>query len=111
MLVFSCSKDEKSTNNNTCNVSNPAQDLPWLKNRIGSLVTSDPALAKYQYVQQAEYRSKTVFIFGNCDPASFTIFPVYSCDNIQLGNVGIIPADSLLNMRTIWKSQDSLCNF
>lgn len=110
MFVFSCSQKDNTTNVNTCNVSNPAEDLPWLKNRIGSIITSDPSRAKYQYVQQAEYRKNTVFIFGSCDPASFSTLPVYSCENKMLGNVGAIPADSLLNRTTIWKSQDSVCN-
>lgn len=111
MFVFSCSQDNTTpTNVNTCKVTNPAQDLPWLKSRIGGILTSDPALAKYQYVQQAQYRKNTVFIFGSCDPSSFSTFPVYSCENKMLGNVGVIPADSLLNRTTIWKSNDSVCN-
>jgi hypothetical protein len=111
MILISCKKDTTApTFKNTCNVTNPAKDIPWLKNRIDALLISDQATLKYQYVLQAEYRKKTVFIFGNCNPASFAVFPVYSCTNVLLGNMGQIPADSLLNQTTLWKSQGSLCS-
>jgi hypothetical protein len=108
-MLFSCNKDSGNTNVNTCNVSNPAEDLPWLKTRIGNLVIADPNTIKYQYVQQADYNGETVFIFGNCDPLALSLFPVYSCTNVLLGNVGQIPVTSLLNVKTLWKSQNSLC--
>jgi len=107
-LIFSCKKD---TSGNTCGVDNPLEDLPWLKSRIAIISGSNPQTAKYQFVSQANYRGNTVFIFGNCDPLALSVFPVVSCANINIGNVGEIPADSLLNQVTIWKMPDSLCNF
>lgn len=110
IILISCNKDTSTpTVKNTCNVTNPAKDLPWLKSRIDVLLISDQSTINYQYVLQAEYRGETVFIFGNCDPASFAVFPVYNCTNVQLGNVGQIPADSLQHKTTLWKSQGSLC--
>jgi hypothetical protein len=108
-MLLSCNKDTSTRNVNTCNVANPAEDLPWLKTRIGNLVISDPNTIRYQYVQQADYNGETVFIFGNCDPMALSLFPVYTCTGAFLGNVGTVPATSLLNKKTLWKSQDSLC--
>lgn len=111
LIVFSCYKTQQVTNVNTCGVANPVQDLPWLKNRIEALLTSSAQTIRYQYVSQADYRGKTVFIFSNCDPLSLSVFPVYNCSNVQLGTVGQIPSDSLKNRKTLWKTQNSLCNF
>lgn len=111
LLLFSCYKNQQQVVNvNTCGVTNPVEDLSWLKDRIDALLTNAQTV-RYQYVSQADYRGKTVFIFGNCDPLSLSVFPVINCSNVQLGTVGQIPVDSLKNQRTLWKTQNSLCNF
>ncbi len=111
LIVFSCNKNEQPADTNTCGVANPVVDLPWLKSRIDALFISNPETVRYQYVAKADYRGKTVFIFGNCDPLAVSVFPVFNCSNVQLGTVGQIPLDSLKNQRTLWKTQNSLCNF
>jgi hypothetical protein len=57
-------------------VNNPAQDLPWLREKVKALRERQ---SSYEYIQQATYRGQTVFIFGNCCPSCNTVVPVYNC--------------------------------
>lgn len=109
VLVFSCKKEIITTSSNTCNVSNPVEDLPWLKARINSILTN-PDASKYQYVAIASYNSQTVFIFGNCDPLSINPIPAYNCSGALLGNIGDIPPAGIKNQKTLWKASNSVCN-
>jgi hypothetical protein len=106
--VFSCERDDF---NNTCNVDDPVEDLPWLRERISTILVTNPEIAKYQYISMSEYNGETVFMFGNCDPLAISVFPIFNCSNVQLGFLGEIPADSLLNREIIWKTEDSACSF
>jgi hypothetical protein len=109
LLMFSCNKDAV-VETNTCKVSNPVENLPWLKSRINLILTSNPDVSKYQYISIAEYKGETVFIFGNCNPLVISDFQVYSCSNVFLGNVGVIPSNELLNRKTLWRTPNSLCS-
>jgi hypothetical protein len=108
MTVFSCERDDF---NNTCNVDDPVEDLPWLRERISTILVTNPEIAKYQYISMAEYNGETVFMFGNCDPLALSVFPIFNCSDVLIGTLGEIPADSLLNSEIVWKTEDSLCNF
>lgn len=109
IIIVSCKGEIE--NNNTCNVSDPIEDLPWLRERIGLIISGNQQLARYQYISMAEYRGETVFMFGNCDPLAISIFPIFNCKNERIGALGEIPADSLFNREIIWKTEDSACNF
>jgi hypothetical protein len=109
LLIFSCKKEVITTTSNTCNVSNPVEDLPWLKARINSILVN-PDAARYQYVSIADYNSQTIFIFGNCDPLALTVAPAYSCSGTFLGNIGDLPPVNIKNQKPLWKASNSVCN-
>jgi hypothetical protein len=108
LLVFSCEKDFLS--DNTCNVKNPIEDLPWLENQIQIIKQLNPDVSKYYYISMAKYNEETVFIEGNCDPLADSVFPVLNCAGERLGVLGEIDPDSLINRKVIWKSRNSACN-
>ena len=63
LIILSCKNDDDNLNN-TCNVSNPIEDLAWLKEIIEDIKQSTQVDESYIY--QATYQRKTVFIIGNC---------------------------------------------
>ena len=103
-VMFSCKKDS----DNTCNVSNPAEDLAWLKNTIEDL-KSLPDGGMYSYISMAMYNGETVFLMGYCNPAANYVTPVFNCSGDSIGLIGEISMDSLTDQQVIWKSENSLC--
>jgi hypothetical protein len=80
LMAFSCDTETCIDGpGNTCSVTNPTEDLPWLKEKIADMQQSDPPFAAYFFISQALYENKTVFIFGNCCPHCNTVVPVYNC--------------------------------
>jgi hypothetical protein len=75
LTAFSCKKEGDSPQA-PCAVANPAQDLPWLKEKIEALSSLD---SSYEYIQQATYQGQTVFIFRNCCENCNSTAPVYNC--------------------------------
>lgn len=114
-LVLSCKKDFLS--DNTCNVSNPLEQLLWLKNTVQSL-DSFPEREKFTVISMAKYNGGTVFTEGSCDPRVDYVIPVWNCSGERIGIVGsgdipgeeVIDMTRLTNWKVIWKSQNSVCN-
>lgn len=61
--IFSCKNDDDNLNN-TCDVSDPVEDLSWLKEIIADIEQS--SLVDESYVYQTTYKGQTAFIIGNC---------------------------------------------
>ncbi|HLP75269.1 MAG TPA: hypothetical protein VK155_20365 [Bacteroidales bacterium] len=59
LLLFSCEKE-----NNTCNCSNPLEDLPWLTNLKNSFTNCTCRITIFQ----ANYNKETVFYSMMNDP-------------------------------------------
>jgi len=110
-MAFSCDKEDKIVGSNTCSVINPAQDLPWLRDKIAEITSQDPAY-NYSYIQQADYQGQTVFIFGNCCPNCNTTVPVYNCQGEFICTLysedcpGFL--DQIKNVKTIVKGSCNL---
>jgi hypothetical protein len=108
LFIFSCEKDYLS--DNTCNVSNPLKELPWLKSAIQNIEQLSPDESKYSYISMAKYNGETVFIESNCNPVADSVFPVLNCAGQKIGIMGEISPDSLINRKVIWKPANSVCN-
>jgi hypothetical protein len=112
LSTLSCQKDEKSeSSKNTCSVTDPAQDLPWLQSKIALITSQD---SSYAYIQQAVYQGQTVFIFRNCCPSCNTIVPVYNCQGEIICTLYSQACPNLLeeisHVKTIAKAKKTLCN-
>jgi len=100
-VFLSCDKNDSESN--ACNVSDPAEELPWLK----SMLTD---LSEYDYIMVANYKGKTVFYNGNCNPVVNYVSVVYNCSGDVIANTNDI-RDELSNDRLLWKHVNSKCNF
>jgi hypothetical protein len=106
IVLISCEKDNnKDSDTNKCNVSNPAEDLDWLKQEI-----NDVEQDEYSYYVMATYKGETVFYYGNCNPVINYISIVRNCTGDSLGLTNDL-YDELTEISTLWKHADSKCNF
>jgi len=101
LVFFSCEKEDSESN--ACNVSDPAEELLWLK----SILTD---LSEFDYIMVANYKGSTVFYNGNCNPVVNYVSVVYNCDGDVIANTYDIRGE-LSNDRLLWKHADSKCNF
>ena len=113
LMAFSCDKEENyiAPLGNACSVNNPAEDLAWLKAEIQRLEQLNSDIAKYFYIQQAEYKQQTVFIYNNCCPMCGTIVPVYNCQGELLFYLSDKPEEvkNIKNQTVIWQPKDYAC--
>lgn len=93
-----------------CEVNNPIEELPWLKNQVDDIENNEGDIAKYFFIEIADYNSQTVFISNNCCPVCNTVVPVFDCEGRSLGLLGsdILP-NELSNTRIIFKREDFSC--
>ena len=106
LVTISChEKDE-----NYCKVTNPLEELVWLKTHIQELSQSEDELSKYSYYMTATYKKETVFYYGNCHPAINMAIIVMNCKGEALGNFSDLQ-QQLSNSKLIWIHEESPCNF
>ena len=105
VVLVSCEKDEnRDTKSNKCNVSNPIEDLDWLKQAI-----DDVKQDEYSYYVMATYEGETVFYYGNGNPLINYISIVRNCTGDSLGLTNDL-FDELTEISILWKYADSKCN-
>ena len=90
-----------------CGVTDPAEELLWLKERIDELQRARPTLTKYSYVQQAELKGQTVFVIDNCCPFCNSRPMIFNCAGEELAEQGI--RSLIRNEKVVWKPADSEC--
>ncbi|TGV01352.1 hypothetical protein [Flavivirga rizhaonensis] len=110
LTFFSCKSDDDF--NNTCNVSNPIENLEWLREAIEELKQSSLAQTGEVYVSQTYYKYSTIFIFGNCCAVCNSVISVHNCEGKILGYIGDDTFKrSLLDKSVIiWKPENFICN-
>lgn len=101
VLLFSCQEVE---NPNGCNVANPTEDLPWLKEGIKS--TMELNLVDYFYLVQGTYKGATVFSFLNCCPFCRSVPQILDCEGNVFPNASITDVP---NQKVIWRPATSVC--
>ncbi|WP_154852178.1 hypothetical protein [Cyclobacterium xiamenense] len=101
-VLISCEKDDCSPKN-PCEVQNPIQELPWLKEAIDEVRTDE-----YAYYSTALYQGERIFFFGNCDPLANYASIIRNCAGDELGNTNEV-YDRLSEIEVIWKPENSKC--
>lgn len=101
-FLFSCQESESPKN---CAVSNPVEDLPWLKDAIKTSV--DMNLTEYFYLVQGTYKGATVFTFLNCCPFCMTVPQILDCEGNVITKSSIT---DVMNQKVIWRPAESVCN-
>ena len=104
-VLISCKKDNNDPAKNTCNVSNPAEELGWLKKEIDSLKNDE-----YSFYVMANYKGETVFINENCNPLIDYMSLVKNCKGDILGYTHVLN-DDLSDKTIIWKHEKYKCTF
>ena len=110
--LLSCTHDRDDNLKNVCNVANPTEDLPWLKDKIQELEQSSLYASGEIYISQTTYNGDNIFIIGNCCATCNTIVPIYNCEGDVLGSIGDGTFDTNL-LETdviIWKPENFVCN-
>lgn len=106
LLTFSC----KEKVHPSCNVENPAEELPWLKAEIDRREKSQSDLKIYFFIEQGEYNNQTVFLYNNCCPMCSTVGGVYDCSGTKLFDLGPgVDTADIKNIKIIWKPEGCLC--
>lgn len=107
VIVFSCSDDQDPS----CNVDNVVTDLPWLADLL-SEEENHFIGQSYSILYTGTYKSKTVFLIGNCCPNCLMLPPsVYDCKGKVLGSLGDgIEWEDIKDQKVIWKSSNNSCN-
>jgi len=110
LMAFSCEK-EGCMPSNTCGVTNPTEELGWLKAEIADREQRTSDFNKYFYIQQAEYNGQTIFIYSNCCPMCNTIVPVYNCQGELLFYLNQDPEKDkeIKSEKVVWKPADFAC--
>ncbi len=104
--LISCDRDENTdSDDNKCNVTNPAEEIAWLKEAIDN-VKQDV----YSYYVMANYKGETVFYYGNCNPAANYSSIVQNCSGENLGDTNDLYYE-LTQITILWKHEESKCNF
>ena len=80
-FIVSCSTDDDKDIDNTCNVSDPTEELGWLKNEIDTIKDDE-----FSFYTMATLDGETVFYNGNCNPAVNYISTLRNCSGEVLGN-------------------------
>lgn len=100
-MLFSCEKDS----NNKSNVSNPAEEIVWLKEAIEDIKQDE-----YAYYAMAKYKGDTVFYYGNCNPVINYVSVLQNSNGDKIGYTNE-HYDELTDIKIIWKHANSKCNF
>lgn len=110
LVLVSCQDEKGDQAIDTCNTTNPLEELSWLKDQIKALSQSDDELSKYAYYMTATYKKETVFYYGNCHPAINAVFFVLNCEGEPIGNLNDLRGE-LTNQKLLWAPERCECNF
>lgn len=104
LTLVSCDDDDNSFENK-CNVSDPVEELAWLKAEI-----DDMSQDEYAYYVMANYKGEAVFYNGNCNPVINYASIVKNCSGEELGNRYDLEND-LTDITILWQHEESECDF
>ena len=111
IISQSCNNDDESLPIiSACDVTNPIENLPWLKTQVEEIIENKSDIAPFFFIEIAEYRGETIFISNNCCAICGTIVPIYNCRGELLGLLNDeIKINEVMNVQTIFSRPDSTC--
>lgn len=111
MFLMQCDPAPLKT---TCGVTNPAEELSWMKTKIAELKQTGLYEVGQVYIWQTEFNGETYFIFDNCCPNCDSILLIYTCEGEDVSTNPTITDyvysydKSLKNV--IWSPENFSCN-
>ncbi|GAA3649226.1 hypothetical protein [Flavivirga jejuensis] len=116
LTILSCNNNDDAPAadfENACNITNPIEDLNWLKEQIAELEKENSTFLKFTYFSETKYNEQTVYALRNCCPYCNTAILVYNCEGIHIGTIGngdnYITPDILTNETIIWEASNFEC--
>ncbi|MEB2775026.1 hypothetical protein SYJ56_06895 [Algoriphagus sp. D3-2-R+10] len=106
-LLFSFACQESDDPATACGVSDPIENIAWLKQLAEESATG--GLAEFSYIAQAKYKGKRVFYWGSCCPNCSWALVLRNCDGNRINDE--ISFDDLEDTKVIWQHENSQCNF
>ncbi|WP_425638053.1 hypothetical protein ACPUEN_01405 [Algoriphagus yeomjeoni] len=105
LISVSCTENEDPAM--ACGVSDPIENLPWLKQMAEN--ASSGGLSEFAYIAKAKYKGKRVFYLGSCCPNCSWALILYDCErNTLTDEIGF---DDLEDTKVIWQTSDNQCAF
>lgn len=115
IICFGCGSNDKNLiperEVQECGVSNPAENLQWLKDEIEKNGYKNPSSYWDIYIYASEYKGQTVFFTSMCCPTCGMLPPeVKDCQGKSLGRLGTdLFSSDLQNQRIIWQKKNGVC--
>ncbi|GAA4279593.1 hypothetical protein [Gaetbulibacter aestuarii] len=112
LALNSCSKDSKPADvlpTNTCGVTNPAEDIPWLKERLAYY---DSTRAETFFMWQTDYQGETIFVLGTCEGSYNPNYSAFDCEGNHVSITDELNdyLNSVTSKYLIWKPKNFKCN-
>lgn len=106
-LLFSFACQESDDPVIVCGVSDPIENIAWLKQLAEE--SGKSSLAEYSYIMQAKYKGERVFYWGTCCPNCNWILVLRDCSGNEIE--GDYTFDDLEDKQVIWQLENSQCSF
>ena len=107
-VVFACGSDDDSKSrcddgsDRVCNVCNPRENLPWLRDKIAGLKNSEQGNQVVLY--SGTYEKQPVFVQGSCCRACQWIPVVWTCDGQHLD--AVTSMSGITDIEWIWGGKE-----
>ena len=103
VLSFSCKDNEDPAT--ACGVSDPVENIPWIKQWAEE--SAKGGLAEFSYIAQAKYKGKRVLYWGSCCPMCLWALILRDCSGDRIE--GDYTFDDLEDVKVIWEPENSQC--
>lgn len=105
LVVLSC-RDEQTL---SCDVQDPIENLPWLKDLVAekAALPPDPGIGYYIYI--GKYQGRDVIIDDICCPTCDYLPIVYECGGNKVEDANVYSA--ITDRRLLWRSATSPCSY
>lgn len=111
MFLMQCETTPIQT---TCGVSNPAEELSWMKSKIDEAKQSSLYEAGQLYIWETEFNGETYFVFDNCCPNCGSVPLIYTCSGEDVSSnetvSNYIYSFDKSSIDVIWTSENFSCN-
>jgi hypothetical protein len=107
-VVLACGSDDDSSStcddgsDPVCNVCNPTENLPWLRDKIAELKNSEQGNQVVLY--SGMYENRPVFVQGSCCAACLWIPVVWTCDGEHLD--AVTSMSNIADLEWIWGGKE-----
>lgn len=109
ICCFGCSRNEDDPFS-FCDVTNPTQELTWLKTEIENRNNNPTQDMKYCYIAWAKFKGQDIIFYGDCNPLVNKVIPFYNCKGELLNQTELgINISTIDQIKNIWTPSNFVC--